>query len=493
MATWDPEFEVVIGLEIHAQLATETKIFCGCPAKAPEGKNVSEVDSNWNTCPVCAGHPGTLPKLNARVLEYATKAGLAMGCQIRENSVFSRKNYFYPDLPKGYQISQFDKPICENGMVEIDVGKDKKTVRVQRIHMEEDAGKNLHMDDFSLVNLNRACVPLIEIVSEPDMRSPEEAGAYMRAVHAIVTTIGVCDGNLQEGNFRCDANVSVMPKGSKTYGTRAEIKNVNSFRFVEKAIEYEINRQIALVKSGGKVVQETRLYDSAQNKTFSMRSKEEAHDYRYFPEPDLIPVKLDKNWIEKIRETLPELPAQKRARFVAELGLSAYDAGVVTSTGSLAKLLEDTLALTSKKGIDAKTAAKSATNLLTGEISRLSKEEEKDVSESKLTAVHLADLVHAITSSLVSSTGAKTALLAAWNGEGTIESIIEKHGLKQVSDTGALEAAIDAVIAENAGQFAELKSGKDKLLGFFVGQTMKKTGGKANPGLLQELIKKRLS
>lgn len=487
--SWDPEFQPVIGLEIHAQLATKTKIFCGCPAQAPEGVSVSELGPNANTCPICAGHPGTLPVLNRKVVEFAIRAGLSMGCKINSLNVFSRKNYFYPDLPKGYQISQYDKPICEKGFIDIHLKEGTKRIGVTRIHMEEDAGKNLHMDEFSLVNLNRACVPLIEIVSEPDMRTPEEAGEYMRAVHSIVTAIGVCDGNMQEGNFRCDANVSVMRKGSTKFGTRAEIKNVNSFKFVEKAIVFEINRQIALIKAGGTVVQETRLYDSAKDVTVSMRSKEEAHDYRYFPEPDLIPVHVSDAWIEQVRSTLPELPEQKKARYVSEFGLSSYDAGVLTATSSLAVAFESALKVTG----DAKTFAKPISNILAGELSRLLNEAQIEITQSKIKPEHIAKVAELQQKNVISSTGAKTAIQTAWETGESIDSIVESKGLKQVNDTAALEKAVDQIIAANPSQVAEYKSGKDKLLGFFVGQTMKATGGKANPAMLQEIVKKKLS
>lgn len=494
----NPDWEVVLGLEIHCQLATNTKIFCGCPARAPEGVSVADLGPNANTCPVCSGQPGALPVLNRQVVDYAIRAGLAMGCEIRKHNVFSRKNYFYPDLPKGYQISQFDLPICEKGHVDIEFkagGKETtKRIGITRIHMEEDAGKNLHMDEFSLVNLNRACVPLIEIVSEPDMRSAEEAGAYMRAVYAIVTAIGVCDGNMQEGNFRCDANVSVMPKGSKKFGTRAEIKNVNSFRFVEKAIEYEVERQIALIQSGGKVVQETRLWDSAKGQTFSMRSKEEAHDYRYFPEPDLIPVHVSDAWIAKVRDALPELPSQKKARYVAELGLSSYDAGVLTSSAALARFFEETLKLiASGGGGDAKSSAKAVSNHLGGEVSRLMNEEQKELGASKIAPTHLAEIVKLQSANVISSGGAKTAIQVAWSEGTDVKAIVKAKGLEQVSDAGALEAAVDAIIAANPGQVAEYRGGKDKLLGFFVGQAMKVTGGKANPAMLQEIVKRKLA
>jgi aspartyl-tRNA(Asn)/glutamyl-tRNA(Gln) amidotransferase subunit B len=491
----NPNWEVVLGLEIHCQLATNTKIFCGCPSRAPEGVSVADLGPNANTCPVCSGQPGALPVLNREVVNFAIRAGLAMDCEIRQHNVFSRKNYFYPDLPKGYQISQFDLPICGKGHVDIEykvAGKEAtKRIGITRIHMEEDAGKNLHMDEFSLVNLNRACVPLIEIVSEPDMRSAEEAGAYMRAVYAIVTAIGVCDGNMQEGNFRCDANVSVMPKGATKFGTRAEIKNVNSFRFVEKAIEYEVERQIALIESGGKIVQETRLWDSAKGQTFSMRSKEEAHDYRYFPEPDLIPVHVDEKWIAKVKGELPELPSQKKHRYVSEFGLSLYDAGVLTSSAALARFFEEALKLIG--GGDVKVSAKAVSNHLGGEISRLMNEEQVELAATKLTPKHLAEIIKLQSANVISSNGAKTAILGAWKTGEAIDTIVEREGLKQVSDTGALESAVDAIIAANPSQVAEYRGGKEKLLAFFVGQAMKATAGKANPAMLQEIVKRKLS
>jgi aspartyl-tRNA(Asn)/glutamyl-tRNA(Gln) amidotransferase subunit B len=489
-----PEFEAVIGLEVHCQLATDTKIFCGCRARMPDGTSVADVAVNSNTCPICAGHPGTLPVLNRKVVEFAIKAGLATHCQINQKNTFARKNYFYPDLPKGYQISQFEYPICEKGWLNIETrsGESKK-VNIQRIHMEEDAGKNVHMSGFSLVNLNRAGVPLIEIVSGPDMKSAEEAGAYLRALHAVVTYLGISDGNMQEGNFRCDANVSVMPKGSKVLGTRAEIKNVNSFRFVEKAIEFEIARQIEVIRSGGKIVQETRTYDSAKNITISMRSKEEAHDYRYFPEPDLIPLAVASEWIEKVRESLPELPEQKRARLIQELGLSPYDAGVLTSSKSLAMFFEATVQDLVRGGIDAKAASKPAANWITGEVARLLNEEGIDIEQSQVKPNHVADIVRLVQKQVLSSTGAKQVIGVIWKNGGDVQSVVEREGLTQVSDTSALEPVIAKVIAAFPGQVADYRSGKDKLLGFFVGQVMKESGGKANPSLLGELLKKKLS
>ncbi len=485
MSAHAQEFEAVIGLEVHCQLSTDTKIFCGCRARTGDGKSVADSEVNSFTCPVCTGQPGALPVLNRKVVEYAIRAGLATESHIRLKNVFSRKNYFYPDLPKGYQISQFDKPICEHGVLEIEAtGGGTKRIEIQRIHMEEDAGKNLHLSGFSLVNLNRACVPLIEIVSGPDMRSAEEAGAYLRGLYAIVTAIGICDGNLQEGNFRCDANVSIRPKGSDKFGTRAEVKNVNSFRYVEKAIEYEVRRQTEVLRSGGKVIQETRQYDADKDATFSLRSKEEAHDYRYFPEPDLIPVTITEDWIEDIRMTMPELPQAKKARFVAQLGLSSYDAGVLTSSPSLAQFFEDTVKLGA--------AAKPAANLMGGEVARLLNEEAIDITASKLTPQHLADVVALSQAQAISSTAAKQVIASAWKTGDAVATIVDREGLKQVSDTSALEPIIAKVIEANAGQAAEFRAGKDKLLGFFVGQVMKASGGKANPAMLQDLIRKKL-
>ncbi len=488
------EFEPVIGLEVHAQLATESKIFCGCKTKGGDGQNVAETSVNSNTCPVCAGHPGTLPVLNKKVVEYAIKAGLATHCEINLKNIFARKNYFYPDLPKGYQISQYDAPICEHGWLEITTESGNKKISLTRIHMEEDAGKNVHHSGFSLVNLNRAGVPLIEIVSGPDLSSAEEAGAYLRSLHGIVTYLGICDGNMQEGNFRCDANVSIRPKGSKELGTRAEIKNVNSFRFVEKAIEYEISRQIEVVSSGGKVVQETRNYDSTKGVTVSLRSKEEAHDYRYFPDPDLIPLKIDPAWIEKIRSILPELPEQKKTRFAQSFGLSLYDASVLTSSKSLAEFFEATL----KEGLKEvpkeheNSMAKAVANFLTGEVSRLINEEGKGIEKSSLKPSHIAGVVMLTQKNTISSTAAKQVIGIAWKTGKSVESIVAQEGFVQVSDAHALEGIIEKVIASHPAQVAQYRSGKDKLLGFFVGQAMKESSGKANPTVLQDLFKKKL-
>ncbi|OFZ54709.1 MAG: aspartyl/glutamyl-tRNA amidotransferase subunit B [Bdellovibrionales bacterium RIFOXYC1_FULL_54_43] len=499
MTSIQNDFEAVIGLEVHAQLATDSKIFCGCRARllgGHGGESVADVAVNLNTCPVCSGHPGALPVLNRKAVEFAIMAGLATHCRINPRSVFARKSYFYPDLPKGYQISQYDQPICEAGWLEISTSATPKKIRIDRIHMEEDAGKNIHLSGFSVVNLNRAGVPLIEIVSAPDMRTAEEAGAYLRALHGVVTYLGICDGNMQEGNFRCDANVSVMPKGAKEFGTRAEIKNVNSFRFIEKAIEFEIRRQIEVLRAGGRVVQETRGYDSARNVTVSLRTKEEAQDYRYFPDPDLIPLRIEDSWVVSIQSMIPELPAQKFARFISEFGLSQYDADVLIASKTVAEFYEECvgiLRVAYPDPFDLRAASKAAANWTTGELMRLLNEEGRELSASKIRSEHIADLVRLTQSRVVSSTGAKQALGVAWKTGESIETIVEREGLRQVSDTGALEVSIDKIIAGFPAQVAEYKAGKEKIIGFLVGQVMKQSGGKANPSLVQELLKKKLS
>ncbi|HUP56301.1 MAG TPA: Asp-tRNA(Asn)/Glu-tRNA(Gln) amidotransferase subunit GatB [Bdellovibrionota bacterium] len=481
------QYEAVIGLEVHCQLSTESKIFCGCRARLEGGRSVADVAANANTCPICTGQPGSLPVLNKKVVEYAIKAGLATHCRISQSNVLARKNYFYPDLPKGYQISQYEQPICEEGWLDIETSRGPKRVRIQRIHMEEDAGKNVHMSGYSLVNLNRAGVPLIEIVTAPDLSSPEEAGAYLRALYAVVTYLGICDGNLQEGNFRCDANVSVRPKGEKKLGTRAEIKNVNSFRFIEKAIEFEILRQTELVKSGGRVVQETRGYDSAKNQTYSQRSKEEAQDYRYFPDPDLVTLKIDDGWISRLKGTLPELPEQKRARYQKDLGLTPLDAATLTASQPIALFFEKVVSL-----LGSSAGAKTAANLMTSEVTRLLNEADVGLEHSRLKPEHVAATVGFVMKQEISSTGAKALIVEAWQTGDDAGAIVERKGLRQVSDTSALEPAVEQVLAANAAQAAELKAGKEKLMGFFVGQVMKQTGGKANPALVQEIIKKKL-
>ncbi len=485
------EFEPVIGLEVHIQLSTESKMYSTAKARLHHEASVAEEPVNANTTPVCAGHPGTLPVVNKKAVEYAVMAGLATHCKINTTSVFARKHYFYPDLPKGYQISQFDQPLCEHGFLDIEWKDEKsgqectKRIGITRIHMEEDAGKNVHLSGFSLVNLNRAGVPLIEVVSEPDFRSAEEAGAYLRKLYAIVTTLGVCDGNLQEGNFRCDANVSIRPVGQEKFGTRAEIKNVNSFRFVEKAIEVEIERQKAVISSGQKVIQETRLYDSAKNTTVSMRAKEEADDYRYFPDPDLPPLVLSNEDIETLRKRIPELPDQKRDRFVTEYGLSRYDATVITGDQTWSQLFE---AAVKRAPNDAKTIS----NLLTGEVARLVKDREGGLATTHLKAEHLSDLSLAIAQKIVSVTAAKHVIAVVLDSGESALATIDRLGLKQVNDTGAIETMVDQVIAHNPKQTEEFRAGKDKLLGFFVGQVMKAMGGKGNPAMIQEIVIKKL-
>ena len=487
------EFEAVIGLEVHAQLATASKIFCPCRAKPATGLSVGESDANLYTCPVCAGLPGALPVLNRKAVKYAVMAGLATECTVRTESVFARKNYFYPDLPKGYQISQFDRPICEKGRLLINTSTGCREIGITRIHMEEDAGKNVHLSGYSLVNLNRAGVPLIEIVSEPEMKSAEEAVAYLRALHEIVIFLGICDGNMQEGNFRCDANVSVRPHGSPVLGTRTEIKNINSFRFIEKAIDFEIRRQIEVVKSGAKVVQETRSYDPARNVTQTLRSKEEAQDYRYFPEPDLPPIQVPADWLSEIQQHLPELPAQMRQRFQKNYGLKPQEAAAITASRALAAFFDRTVQLLGGR------AAKAAANWITGEVLRLVNEAGQQIESSRITPQHIAALVELTateipgTEPLVSSTGAKQALAEAFATGEAIQEIVERLGLKQVSDSGAMESAVEKIIAGFPDQVAEYRSGKEKVLGFLVGQVMKQSGGKANPSVAQELLKKKLS
>ncbi len=476
------EWEVVIGLEIHAQLATRSKIFSGASTAYGAAPNTQ-------ACAVDLGLPGVLPVLNAEAVRMAVKFGLATNCQIAPYSVFARKNYFYPDLPKGYQISQYELPIVHTGelYIELEDGE-RKRIGVTRAHLEEDAGKSLHEDfqGMSGIDLNRAGTPLLEIVSEPDMRSAKEAVAYMKKIHSLVRYLEICDGNMQEGSFRCDANVSIRPKGQEKFGTRAELKNLNSFRFVERAINFEIERQIDVIEGGGEVVQETRLYDAAKNETRSMRTKEEANDYRYFPDPDLLPLEVEPAFVEAVRETLPELPDAKRERFVAEYGLSSYDAGVLTATREMADYYESVVS-------HADGEAKLAANWVMGELSGALNKSGQDITESPVTAEMLGGMLKRITDNTISGKIAKEVFEAMWDGEGDADQIIDKRGLKQVTDTGAIEAMIDEVIAANPGQVEQYKAGKEKLLGFFVGQVMKASRGKANPAQLNELLKKKLS
>ena len=474
------EWETVIGLEIHTQLSTKSKIFSG--AATAYG-----AEPNTQACAVDLGLPGVLPVLNKEVVRMATLFGLATGSTVAKRSVFARKNYFYPDLPKGYQISQFELPIVHGGHIDIELEDgSSKTIGITRAHLEEDAGKSLHdyFQGMTGIDLNRAGTPLLEIVSEPDMRSAKEAVAYMKKIHELVTHLGICDGNMQEGSFRCDANVSVRHKGQEKLGTRAELKNINSFRFVERAINIEVERQIAVLQSGKKVVQETRLYDADKDETRSMRSKEEANDYRYFPDPDLLPVEITDAFIEQVRATMPELPVAKRERFVSQFQLSEYDASILTSSRDLANYFE-----TVAKTADAKLAA----NWIIGDVSARLNKEDKTIHASPVTAAMLATMLQRISDNTLSGKLAKEVFDAMWNGEGDADAIIEKRGLKQITDSGAIESLIDEIIAANPEQVAQYRSGKDKVFGFFVGLAMKASKGKANPAQLNELLKKKLA
>ena len=478
MADW----EVVIGLEIHAQLATRSKIFSGSATAygAPPNSQADLVD---------LAYPGVLPVLNAEAVRMAVKFGLGIGAEVARRSVFARKNYFYPDLPKGYQISQYELPIVKQGRLAIVLDDGTvKNVGVTRAHLEEDAGKSLHegLAHASGIDLNRAGTPLLEIVSEPDMRSAKEAVAYMKKIHTLVRYLEICDGNMQEGSFRCDANVSVRPRGREKFGTRAEIKNLNSFRFVEKAINHEVARQIELIESGGTVAQETRLYDSDKDETRSMRSKEEANDYRYFPDPDLLPVEIDDTFIDAVRATLPELPDAKAARFARDFGLSAYDAGVLSASRELGAYFEAVVSALS--GAHAKLAA----NWVMGELSSALNRDNLDIQAARVPAQRLSGLLERIVDQTISGKIAKDVFEAMWSGGDAADAVIEARGLKQITDTGAIESVIDAVIAANPKQLADYRAGKDKLFGFFVGQVMKGTAGKANPAQLNELLKAKL-
>jgi len=476
------EWETVIGLEIHAQLATRSKIFSGSSTAYGAAPNAQ---ANL----VDLGYPGVLPVLNEAAVRMAVKFGLAINAEIAPRSVFARKNYFYPDLPKGYQISQYELPVVGKGWLDITLEDGTvKRIGITRAHLEEDAGKSLHegVAGATAIDLNRAGTPLVEIVSEPDMRSAREAVAYMKKVHTLVRYLGICDGNMQEGSFRCDANVSVRRKGSEAFGTRAEIKNLNSFRFVEKAINYEVARQIDLLEGGGKVVQETRLYDPDKGETRSMRSKEEANDYRYFPDPDLLPLEIDAAFLDSVRATLPELPDAKAARFTAQYGLSEYDAGVLVASRELADYYED---LVARLGGEAKLAA----NWVNGDLAAFLNKNNLEITDSRVSSAQLAGLVARIADNTISGKIAKDVFEAMWTSGRDADAIIEEKGLRQITDTGAIERAIDAVMVANPGQLADYRAGKDKLFGFFVGQVMKATQGKANPAQLNELLKKKLA
>lgn len=471
------DWEPVIGLEIHAQLLTDSKVFS--PDSAHFGGN-----DNEHTDPVSLGMPGALPVLNKRAVEYSVKTGLALNCKIRHKSVFARKNYFYPDLPKGYQISQFDEPVCEHGHVDYMLDGEMKRVGITRAHMEEDAGKSQHIGDYTLINLNRAGVPLLEIVSEPDIKSPAEAAEYARTVRTILRYLGVCDGNLEEGSMRCDCNVSIRKKGETKFGTKVELKNINSFRFVEKAIEYEIQRQIDCKETGEAIVQETRLYDPTKNRTFSMRSKEEAHDYRYFPDPDLLPLQLDEAYIEKMRASLPELPLARAQRFQGEYGLPAYDSFVLTTEKAMADYFEQ-VAKESKN-------AKAASNWIMGELLRELNEAKLEIERSPVQPKHLAEMIAMIDAKEISGKMAKDVFLEMWKTSKAPKDIVKAKGMSQITDAGAIEKLIDEVFAANAQAVVDYRGGKTKLFGFFVGAVMKASKGQANPEMVNQLLTKKL-
>ncbi len=473
------EFEAVIGLEVHAQLKTNTKIFCGC-------STVFGAAPNTHTCPVCLGLPGVLPVLNRKVVEYTLRMALATDCQIASESRFARKNYFYPDLPKGYQISQYELPIAEHGHVDIDINAAAKRIGITRIHMEEDAGKLVHDPDrpVSYVDFNRTGVPLMEIVSEPDLRSPAEAGAYLRQLRAIIRYLGIGDGNMEEGSFRCDANVSVRPQGQETLGTRTELKNLNSFKHVENALRFEIERQIELLVDGGQVVQETRLWDATRNRTTSMRGKEEAHDYRYFPDPDLLPLAIDKQWIASVKQALPELPRAKKIRFMRDYQLSATDADFLTSDKAIAAYFETCL----NAFKDPKTVA----NWVMGNLMGYLNAQGKTIQQSPIAPDNLAGLLILIKNATISGKIAKTVFEEMTQTGQSAEDIVKAQGLQQVTDSGAIEKEVDAVLANFPEEVAAYRGGKHKLLGFFVGRVMQATRGKANPQMVNELLRKKL-
>jgi len=472
-------YEAVIGLEVHAQMLTDSKMFCGC-------STTFGAEPNTQTCQICIGMPGVLPVMNGKALEFTIRTGLATNCAISSYSRFARKNYFYPDLPKGYQVSQYELPICEHGHVDITVEGETRRIGITRIHMEEDAGKNIHEGggSYSFVDLNRAGVPLMEIVSEPDIRTPREASEYMKKLRTIVRYLGVCDGNMEQGSLRCDANVSIRPAGSKELGVKVEMKNINSFRFVEKALEYEIKRQVRTLEEGGKIVQETRLWDPATATTQPMRTKEEAHDYRYFPEPDLVPIMAGEEMISGIKASLPELPDAKKERFIAGYGLPEYDADQLVAERSTAGWFEEAV----KAGGNPKTVS----NWMMGDLMRLLNEQNRDIEECPLRPPQLAEMIKLIDAGTISGKIAKSIFEEMYRtGKGAGEIVREK-GLTQISDSGVIEKAVDEVIAKHPGEAERFRGGDEKLIGFFVGQVMKATKGKANPQMVNELLKKKL-
>lgn len=477
-------YESVIGLEVHAQLLTESKIFCGCSTQFGEAPN-------HNTCPVCAGFPGVLPVLNRKVVEFAIRAGLATHCQISRYSRLARKNYFYPDLPKGYQISQYELPVCTAGYIDIDDDGSLKRIRLTRIHMEEDAGKNIHdvRSDYSLVDLNRAGVPLLEIVSEPDIRSAEEAGRYLKSLRAILQYLGICDGNMEEGSFRCDANISIRPEGTSVLGTKTELKNLNSFKAVEKALKYEIRRHIDTLANGGKLIQETRLWDPDREVTRSMRAKEFAHDYRYFPDPDLLPLVIDEKWIDEVKASLPELPDARKARFISQYGLPSYDAELLTGRKDIADYFESAVKTHSNP--------KAISNWVMGDLFRVLKERKLDeqlyIIGWPIPAQDLAETVRLIDQGKITGRIAKIVFDEMLDSGRSPQEIVAEKGLEQVSDSESIEKAIDQVLAAHPKQVADYRAGNEKIFGFLVGQIMKATRGKVNPQKANEILKQKLA
>lgn len=474
------KYETVIGLEVHAQLKTRSKIFCDSATEFGQ-------EHNSQICPVCTGYPGVLPVLNKKVVEYAILTGLALNCEIAKHSKFDRKHYFYPDLPKNIQISQYDMPICRNGHI---IVNDKK-IRINRIHMEEDAGKLVHAgsagiagSSYSLVDYNRTGVPLLEIVSEPDITSPEEARIYVEELRNIVRYLDVCDGNLEEGSLRCDANVSVRPEGQQEFGVKVEIKNLNSFRALQRALEYEVERQVDEIESGGRIIQETRLWKDDQGITISMRTKEESHDYRYFPEPDLIPLEIDADWVHQVRETLPELPEEKRRRYTEKLGLSVYDAGVLTDSLDIAKFFDNTVNLAKNP--------KAVANWLTGDIAAYLKENRLNIKDTELTPESLAEMIELIEKGTISNAIAKKVIVTLMEKGGSAGKIVEEQGLSVISDEEEISGIVKKIIEANPKEVEKYKAGKKQVIGFFVGQVMKETKGKANPGLVNKLFQEEL-
>jgi len=478
------KYEAVIGLEVHAQLLTRCKVFCGC-------STVFGGEPNSQTCPICLGMPGVLPVLNKKVVEFTIKTALATHCQIAPSSQFARKNYFYPDLPKGYQISQYERPIASDGYIEIEVGEEgrKKKIGITRIHVEEDAGKLLHemegeVTDYSYVDFNRTGVPLIEIVSEPDINTPEEASEYLKSLREILQYLEVCDGNMEEGSFRCDANISLRPEGQRQLGTKVELKNMNSFRHVQRALEFEIERQQRMLEERETVIQETRLWDANQEITSSMRSKEEAHDYRYFPDPDLMPIVIDRGWVEEIQKTLPELPMERCERFIREYQIPAYDAKVLTASRTLADYYEESVKHYSKPKI--------VSNWVMGELLRVLRESKKEIKECPVTPSSLAEMLKMVDKGTISGKIAKKVFEEMYQSGKSPMEIVRQKGLEQVSDEGEITTVIDNILSAHAEQVEEYRQGKEKLFGFFVGEVMKATRGKANPKMVNQLLREKL-